>query len=309
MKSRSLLSKAVVSSLLLFQVLSVSASDLTSDIQEVIKGKKAQVGVAVLYKDDAVTVNNDDQYPLMSVFKFHIALAVLKKMEQEGIPLTAVVTLRPSDIDTKTWSPMYKKYKSRKITLSYGDLINYMVSQSDNNACNRLIYFVGGIQNVNAFIKDLGIDQIQLIETEKSMEQDIRKSYNNWSTPLSVAQLLRKVYTEKVLSDKHFAFLEKAMLASASGKDKFRAGLPKEIEVGHKTGMSYRTPEGVRMCDADVGVIYMPEGEKCYLAVLVKDSKESDAVNVKIMTDIANKVYSHYLDNSVKIAASVKRAS
>ena len=306
MKSRSLLSKAVVSSLLLFQVLSVSASDLTSDIQEVIKGKKAQVGVAVLYKDDAVTVNNDDQYPLMSVFKFHIALAVLKKMEQEGIPLTAVVTLRPSDIDTKTWSPMYKKYKSKKITLSYGDLINYMVSQSDNNACNRLIYFVGGIQNVNAFIKDLGIDQIQLIETEKSMEQDIRKSYNNWSTPLSVAQLLRKVYTEKVLSDKHFAFLEKAILASASGKDKFRAGLPKEIEVGHKTGMSYRTPEGVRMCDADVGVIYMPEGEKCYLAVLVKDSKESDAVNVKIMADIANKVYSHYSDNSVKIAASVK---
>lgn len=306
MKSRSLLSKAVVSSLLLFQVLSVSASDLTSDIQEVIKGKKAQVGVAVLYKDDAVTVNNDDQYPLISVFKFHIALAVLKKMEQEGIPLTAVVTLRPSDIDTKTWSPMYKKYKSKKITLSYGDLINYMVSQSDNNACNRLIYFVGGIQNVNAFIKDLGIDQIQLIETEKSMEQDIRKSYNNWSTPLSVAQLLRKVYTEKVLSDKHFAFLEKAMLASASGKDKFRAGLPKEIEVGHKTGMSYRTPEGVRMCDADVGVIYMPEGEKCYLAVLVKDSKESDAVNVKIMADIANKVYSHYSDNSVKIAASVK---
>ena len=294
MKSRSLLSKAVVSSLLLFQVLSVSASDLTSDIQEVIKGKKAQVGVAVLYKDDAFTANNDDQYPLMSVFKFHIALAVLKKMEKEGIPLTAVVTLGPSDIDTKTWSPMYKKYKSKKITLSYEDLINYMVSQSDNNACNWLINFVGGI------------DRIQLIETEKSMEQDIRKSYNNWSTPLSVAQLLRKVYTEKVLSDEHFAFLEKAMLASASGKDKFRAGLPKEVEVGHKTGMSYRTPEGIRMCDADVGVIYMPGGEKCYLAVLVKDSKESDAANAKIMADIAKKVYSHYTENASKNSAAAK---
>lgn len=301
MKSRSLLSKAVVSSLLLFQVLSVSASDLTSDIQEVIKGKKAQVGVAVLYKDDAFTANNDDQYPLMSVFKFHIALAVLKKMEQEGIPLTAVVTLGPSDIDTKTWSPMYKKYKSKKITLSYGDLINYMVSQSDNNACNWLINFVGGIQNVNDFIKNLGIDRIQLIETEKS---NIRKSYNNWSTPLSVTQLLRKVYTEKVLSDEHFAFLEKAMLASASGKDKFRAGLPKEVEVGHKTGMSYRTPEGIRMCDADVGVIYMPGGDKCYLAVLVKDSKETDAANAKIMADIAKKVYEQ--ENSAKAVTPVK---
>lgn len=81
MKSRSLLTKAVVSGLLFFQFLSVSASDITSDIQEVIKGKNAQVGVAVLYKDDVVTVNNDAQYPLMSVFKFHIALAVLKKME------------------------------------------------------------------------------------------------------------------------------------------------------------------------------------------------------------------------------------
>lgn len=303
MKSRSLLSKAVVSSLLLFQVLSVSASDLTSDIQEVIKGKKAQVGVAVLYKDDAFTANNDDQYPLMSVFKFHIALAVLKKMEKEGIPLTAVVTLGPSDIDTKTWSPMYKKYKSKKITLSYGDLINYMVSQSDNNACNWLINFVGGIQNVNDFIKNLGIDRIQLIETEKS---NIRKSYNNWSTPLSVTQLLRKVYTEKVLSDEHFAFLEKAMLASASGKDKFRAGLPKEVEVGHKTGMSYRTPEGIRMCDADVGVIYMLGGDKCYLAVLVKDSKETDAANAKIMADIAKKVYSHYTENAGKNSAPTK---
>ena len=124
MKSRGLLTKAVVSGLLLFQFLAVSASDLTSDIQEVIKGKNAQVGVAVLYKDDAVAVNNDAQYPLMSVFKFHITLTVLKKMEQEGIPLTAGVTLGPSDIDTKTRSPMYKKYKSKKITLSYGDLIN-----------------------------------------------------------------------------------------------------------------------------------------------------------------------------------------
>lgn len=119
---------------------------------------------------------------------------------------------------------------------------------------------------MNDFIKNLGIDRIQLIETEKSMEQDIRKSYNNWSTPLSVTQLLRKVYTEKVLSDEHFAFLEKAMLASASGKDKFRAGLPKEVEVGHKTGMSYRTPEGIRMCDATWALFICPEAEKCYLA-------------------------------------------
>ena len=100
-------------------------TQLETQLKEAIKGKKAEIGIAVIIDGkDTITVNNDIHYPLMSVFKFHITLTVLKKMEQEGIPLTAVVTLGPSDIDTKTRSPMYKKYKSKKITLSYGDLIN-----------------------------------------------------------------------------------------------------------------------------------------------------------------------------------------
>ena len=76
--------------------------------------------------------------------------------------------------------------------LTLNRAINYMVSQSDNNACNWLIYFVGGIQNVNAFIKDLGIDQIRLIETEKSMEQDIRKKLQQLVNAIICCSALEK---------------------------------------------------------------------------------------------------------------------
>ena len=128
------------------------------------------------------------------------------------------------------------------------------------------------------------------------MHEDIMRCYNNWSTPLAVAELLKKIYTEDVLSDEHFGFLEKTMLACASGTDKLKAGLPADCLLGHKTGHSDRTAEGIMISDADAGVVYMPDGDKCYIAVIVKDSKESDKANAKIMSDIMHVVYEALLD-------------
>ena len=154
-----------------------------------------------------------------------------------------------------------------------------------------MIDFVGGIKHVDSYIKSLGITHLNLTETEHSMHEDIMRSYNNWSTPLSVAQLLQKIFTEHILTNEHFIFLEEAMLKCSSGKDKLIAGLPADIKFGHKTGHSDRTSDGIRICEADAGVIYLPNGEKCYIAVLIKDSRESDQNNVQIMADIAALVY------------------
>lgn len=84
------------------------------------------------------------------------------------------------------------------------------------------------------------------------------------------------------------------------GKDKLIAGLPADIKFGHKTGHSDRTSDGIRICEADAGVIYLPNGEKCYIAVLIKDSRESDQNNVQIMADIASLVY-HNLKRDLQI--------
>lgn len=51
--------------------------NLTQDIEKAIKGK--QVGVAVISGDKVFTLANDNKYPIMSVFKFHIAVTALKK--------------------------------------------------------------------------------------------------------------------------------------------------------------------------------------------------------------------------------------
>lgn len=268
--------------------------DLIQKIEEVIRGKQASVGVAIIHGDEIFTVANDNEYPIMSVFKFHIAVTALKKMEAENIPLDEMVYIEREQILKNTYSPLRDKYPNQRIHLSYRDILEYTLALSDNNTCDWLIGFVGGIDEVDSYIKSLGIKDLNLTETEDDMHIDIMGCYNNWSTPLAVAQLFKKIYTENVLSEEHFAFLEATMLNCASGKNKLIAGLPHNIRIGHKTGHSDRTADGVQIGDADAGVIYLPGGEKCYIVVLIKDSRESDSDNAKIMADICRITYKSF---------------
>lgn len=264
---------------------------LTDDIGKIVEGKRATVGVAVIHGDDVYTVSNDVKYPVMSVFKFHIALTALKKMEDEGISLDEKVILEKKQMRKNTYSPLRNKFPNQRIRISYREILRYTVAESDNNTCDWLIDFVGGIGQVDAYIRSLGIKDFHFSETEHSMHVDLMRCYNNWSTPLAMAQLLKKVYTEQVLSKEHFAFLEKTMLNCASGKDKLIAGLPSGVKLAHKTGHSDRLKDGTLICDADAGVVYLPNGNKAYIVVFIKDSRENDRENAKIMADICRVTY------------------
>ena len=60
--------------------------NMTQEIEKIIKGKQASVGVAIIHNDDIIAIANEDKYPTMSVFKFHIAVTALKKMEAGRFP-------------------------------------------------------------------------------------------------------------------------------------------------------------------------------------------------------------------------------
>ena len=261
------------------------------DIKEVIQEKKATVGVAILYQDKIFTLSDNQQYPLMSLFKFHVTVAALKKMDREHIPLDSTVYITREQMHENTYSPLRNKYPNQGIHISLRDIITYTIIYSDNNTCDWLIDFAGGIKKVDTFIKSLGIKKLNLTETEHSMHENIMNSYNNWSSPLSVVQLIKKIYTDEILSATSFAFLEETMLNCSSGENKLKAGLPPNVKIGHKTGHSDRTSDGLQISETDAGVIYLPDGERCYIAVLIKNSLESDETNARIMADITRVIY------------------
>ena len=127
-------------------VLQAQQQALEGKIAGFLKGKKATVGVAVLTdKDETILHNNEMHYPLLSVFKFHVALAVLDKMNREEIPLKHIVHVKASQLQPNTYSPLRQKHSSQDLDISLGELLQYSISLSDNNACDILIEYAGGI--------------------------------------------------------------------------------------------------------------------------------------------------------------------
>lgn len=80
----------------------------------------------------------------MSVFKLHVAIAALQKMENECIAPDSLRFIESLQIHKDTYSPLRELYPERNFYLSYADLMRYAVSQSDNNACDILIDYLGG---------------------------------------------------------------------------------------------------------------------------------------------------------------------
>ena len=84
----------VITSVLCICCMTAAAGkDLRGDIEKVIAGRQVTIGVAVMCGDTVITVNNSRKYPLMSVFKLHVAVTALRKMDAEGIPLDSTVLI------------------------------------------------------------------------------------------------------------------------------------------------------------------------------------------------------------------------
>ena len=140
---------------LLFSCRSVS---LETQLKEAIKDKKAEIGIAVIIDEkDTVTVNNDIHYPLMSVFKFHQALALADYMAKRNQSLDTLLRIEKSDLKPDTYSPLRDKYPQGGIEMSIADLLRYTLQQSDNNACDILFDYQGYREPIYPFVRHSGL--------------------------------------------------------------------------------------------------------------------------------------------------------
>ena len=264
---------------------------LRTPLDALLKDKRAEVGVTVLADGDTLLYNNDRPYPLLSVFKLHVAMAVLHRMEMRQTSPDSVITVRPSDLLPDTYSPLRDRHPEGNVRLTLRQLLHYSVALSDNNACDLLIRYAGGIDRVNAYIRSLGISDIHLSETEASMHRDVQRVYLNHATPLSVVSLLKKAYEEDVLHGAYRECLWQTLLSTQTGMDKLKAGLPPDVQLGHKTGSSDRDEKGMKAADNDAGAVFLPDGRRYYIAVFVTRSYESDKINADLIARISKMVY------------------
>lgn len=268
--------------------------ELRHRIEHLATSRKATVGVAVWFDNgDTLTVNNHRAYPMMSVYKFPLALTVLDFMHRKGVKLDEKVSVSATELLPETYSPLREAYpKGGRFTLA--DLLRYAVSLSDNHACDILFRYVGGTQVVQDYVARLGFSKMVIRATEEEMHARAENEALNHSTPFEMVRLLERFERKELLPDSLHRFLEHLMIETSTGADKIKAGVPQEVVVGHKTGSSSRNGAGVKLADNDLAFVRLPDGRHYLLSVFVADSQESDAVNAEIIAEVSKVVYHYY---------------
>lgn len=269
-------------------------TNLQQELDTYLDSQQATVGVSVLTDSATVVSRNDSlELPLLSMFKFPVALAVLHRMEQQGTPLDTVFSLTPDDLKTDTYSPLRERFPERRAEVRMDSLLAYSVSLSDNNACDVLLRYAGGPQAVEQYVHSLGITDMHISASEDDMHQQPERQRDNRATPTAVSQLFRLFLQKGLVSPSYRDYLYQILTQTSTGMNKLKAGLPDSITLGHKTGSSDRTPEGVRIADNDAGFVVLPDGRRYYITVLVNNSMENDSTNAAISATVSRMVYRH----------------
>lgn len=271
-------------------------SVLDQKINSIIKDKKATVGVSVLGFENSFkySKNADKKLPMQSVFKFHIAAAVLDFVDKGKLSLDQKIVLDKSNLLENTWSPLRDKYPNGGVEVPLSEVLEMTVAKSDNNGCDILLNLLGGTQTVQKFMDSKGVKGFQIRYNEEAMHKDWDVQYENYSTMNSATDVLKKFYDGKLLSKKSTDYLMKVMLSTSTGLNKLVEQLPKNTPVARKTGASGKNKEGLTGAENEIAIITLPNGKHYAIAVFVSNSMETDAVNCKMISDISKTVWDYF---------------
>ncbi|MGL6037691.1 MAG: class A beta-lactamase, subclass A2 [Soonwooa sp.] len=269
--------------------------DLRSSIQEIVKNKKANIGVAVwhLEKKDTLSVNGHRHVPMQSVFKLPIGLAILDLVDKGKFKIDQKIKFMKEELLPNTHSPLRDTYPNGG-ELALLEMIKYTVANSDNNGCDILLNKIGGVDVVQKYMNRIGIKDFQIATNEQEMHAVTELQYQNYWNANSANDLLEKLYTKPILKEASKKEMIKILEETNTGVKRLKGELPQGTLVAHKTGTSYTDGTGKTAATNDIGVITLSNKEHVIVSVFVSDSYEKEATNEKIIADIAKASFDYY---------------
>ena len=266
---------------------------LRQQLKKEARGIKAEVGIAVLTdRGDTVTVNNDRRYPMMSVFKFHQALAVADFLRSRHISIDSLITVTRADLPEGTYSPLRDEHHEQSFRISIKELLTYTLQRSDNNACDILFNRFVSPERTDIFVRSFGVKEFSMTETEADMHRSLNRCYRNWTSPLAASQLLKIFYEKLSTQDYRYAFIKETMENCRTGEDRLKKPLMgKDAKIGHKTGTGDKNSRGEIIGINDIGCVTLPDGRHYFISVFIKDSHEDAATASATIARISQLIY------------------
>ena len=239
-----------------------------------------------------ISSNGNERFPMASVFKFPVALVVLRHVDAHELKLDDTITIQPSQF-SRGHSPLRDSANGKPVTVTVRRLIELMVSESDNTAVDYFIRRFGGTA-ITSRVRELGGEGVRIDRPENDIAEAIQKhgiaAYvrdpRDTATPDSMAALLSAFARRKdgLSSASHELLLQ--FMTRSHNPVRIGSSLPAGAVVTHKTG----TMPGVFN---DVGLITSADG-KHHIAVAIftkKASEQDEKLALRVVGQIAREIF------------------
>ena len=299
-------------------------SGLQADLDQLAGTFPGKLGVAVRDLDSGAraAVRGGAPAPMASVFKLPTAVAVLRRAQEQQLPLSSPVQIRWED-RSPGWSPLAPRVPREGLTLSLDAVLEAMVSESDNTAADALLRWMGGPEEVTQVLKRLQLAGIAVHRSEHALAYDLwgvtppgkpegleelmarlgqvpkqqrleaLKRFSadprDEASPEALVELLARLEAGSLLDPVHTARLQQLLRGARTGPRSLRAGLPSTVQLAHKTGQ-IGSQDGFTVAVNDVGVA-SGGGRRIAIAVLVTDADAPVARCEDVIAEVGRRVW------------------
>jgi beta-lactamase class A len=223
---------------------SPSLTNLETQLNYMLAGKSADVGIAALdlTTGESVSVKGNVPFPMASTVKVAVAALYLAQVDHGRRSLDDTI----NGVSART-------------------LMNRMLINSDNRATDILMHDLGGPRVLDQWLRERGVTGLRV---DRNIAQLLAAKRDLWdprdsSTPQAMVELLRKIYKAELIRPQSRDYLLDVMAKCKTGKNRMRALLPYGTPVEHKTG----TLNGYT---SDVGFISLPDGRRIAVAMFAR---------------------------------------
>lgn len=215
---------------------------------------------------------------MASTFKLPLAGAVLNKVDRSTEQLDRLIRVNRAEL--LPTSPVTSA-EIAKGEISVERLVSAMLESSDNTAANLLLQSVGGPTAFTRWLREIGDPSTRVDRYEPDLNTAYLGDQRDTTTPKTMAETTQRLIFGDVLSAPSKQRIIDSMVASQTGRNLIRAGLPQTWRMGDKSG------RGGNGLTGNVAVVWPPDAEPVIIAVYVTECAAPLAAREAAIAEIA----------------------
>lgn len=215
----------------------------------------ARLGVCFLDTSTGEVSGNrmEEHFAMCSTFKLALVAAYLREADRGTIDLDEVLTYTEADL--LPWAPVTRPNLASG-GMSIEALAQAAQELSDGVAANLLVKRLGGPAAVTRKVREMGDAVTRLDRYEPDLGLVLSADLRDTTSPLAMAQLVRRLTTGDILQPSSCERLLSWMENTRTGRKRIRAGIPAGWRVGNKTGTG-RAEGTTNKCN-DIAIVFPP---------------------------------------------------